>query len=30
MNEIDHFLVFVFYSGDVIVDMDHLYIKIIH
>jgi hypothetical protein len=27
VNEIDHFKVFVFYSGDMIIDVDHLYVK---
>jgi hypothetical protein len=27
MNEIDHFKVFILYSGDVAVDVDHLHIK---
>jgi hypothetical protein len=30
MNEINHFKVFILYSGDVTVDVDHLHIKIIH
>jgi hypothetical protein len=30
MNEIDHFKVFVFYSGDVTADVDHLHVKRIH
>jgi hypothetical protein len=30
MNEIDHFKVFVFCSGDVAADVDHLYVKRIH
>jgi hypothetical protein len=30
MNEIDHFKFFVFYSGDVTTDVDHLHIKRIH
>jgi hypothetical protein len=30
MNEFDHFKVFILYSGDVITDIDHLYIKKIH
>jgi hypothetical protein len=27
MNEIDHFKAYVFYSGDVITDMDHLHVR---
>jgi hypothetical protein len=27
MNEIDHFKVFVLYSGDVAADVDHLHVK---
>jgi hypothetical protein len=27
MNEIDHFYVFIIYSGDVGADVNHLYIK---
>jgi hypothetical protein len=27
MNEIDHFKFFVFYSGDVTTNIDHLYVK---
>jgi hypothetical protein len=27
MNEIDHFYVFIIYSGDVTADVNHLYIK---
>jgi hypothetical protein len=30
MNEIDHFKVFVLYSGDVPADVDHLHVKRIH
>jgi hypothetical protein len=30
MNEIDYFKIFVFYSGDVTTDVDHLHIKRIH
>jgi hypothetical protein len=30
MIEINHFIVFVLYSGDIIVDVDNLYVKIIH
>jgi hypothetical protein len=30
MNEMGHFKIFVLYSGDVTVDVDHLYIKRIH
>jgi hypothetical protein len=30
MNEVDHFKVFVLYSGDVVTDMDHLHIKRIY
>jgi hypothetical protein len=30
MNEIDHFRNFIFYSDDVIVDIDHLHIKRIY
>jgi hypothetical protein len=30
MNEIDHFKVFILYSGDVAADVDKLYVKIIH
>jgi hypothetical protein len=30
MNEIDHFKFFVFYSGDVTNDVDHLHFKRIH
>jgi hypothetical protein len=30
MNEIDHFKVFILYSGDVTADVDHLHIKRIH
>jgi hypothetical protein len=30
MNEIDHFKVFILYSGDVANDMDHLHVKRIH
>jgi hypothetical protein len=30
VNEIDHFKVFVVYSGDVVADVDHLYVKRIH
>jgi hypothetical protein len=30
MNAIDHFIVFVLYSDDVAVDVDHLYVKRIH
>jgi hypothetical protein len=30
MNEIDHFKIFVFCSGDVTTDVDHLHIKRIH
>jgi hypothetical protein len=27
MNEIDHFKIFVLCSGDVVPDVDHLYVK---
>jgi hypothetical protein len=27
MNEIDHFKKFILYSGDMTVDVDHLYVK---
>jgi hypothetical protein len=27
MNEIDHFKAYVFYSGDVTTDMDHLHVR---
>jgi hypothetical protein len=27
MNEIDHFKIFVLYSGDVSADVDHLHVK---
>jgi hypothetical protein len=27
MNEIDHFNVFIFYSGDVTAEVDHLHVK---
>jgi hypothetical protein len=27
MNEIDHFKVFVLYSGDVMANVDHLHVK---
>jgi hypothetical protein len=30
MNEIDHFKKIVLCSGDVIADVDHLHVKIIH
>jgi hypothetical protein len=30
MNEIDHFKFFVFYSGNVTNDVDHLHFKRIH
>jgi hypothetical protein len=30
MNKIDHFNFFVLYSGDVIVDVDHLHVKRIY
>jgi hypothetical protein len=30
MNEIDHFKVFIIYSGDVAIDVNHLYVKRIH
>jgi hypothetical protein len=30
MNEIDHFKIFVFCSGDVVADVDHLHIKRIY
>jgi hypothetical protein len=30
MNEIDYFKVFVLCSGDVVADVDHLHVKIIH
>jgi hypothetical protein len=30
MNEIDHFKKIVLYSGDVVADMDHLYVKRIY
>jgi hypothetical protein len=30
MNEIDHFIFFVFCSNDVIADVDHLHVKRIH
>jgi hypothetical protein len=30
MNEIDYFKVFVFCSGDVAADVDHLHVKRIH
>jgi hypothetical protein len=30
MNEIDHFKVLVFCSGDVATDVDHLHVKRIH
>jgi hypothetical protein len=30
MNEVDHFKNFVLYSGDVIADVDHLYVKRIY
>jgi hypothetical protein len=30
MNEIDHFNIFVFYSGGVVVDVDHLLIFLGH
>jgi hypothetical protein len=30
MNEIDHFKKFVLYSGDVVADVDHLYVKRIY
>jgi hypothetical protein len=30
MNEIDNFNVFVFCSGDVTADVDHLHVKRIH
>jgi hypothetical protein len=30
MNEIDHFKVFILYSGDVAADVDYLYVKKFH
>jgi hypothetical protein len=30
MNEIDHFNIFVLYSGDVMTDVDHLHVKRIY
>jgi hypothetical protein len=30
MNEIDHFKLFILYSGDVEADVEHLHVKIIH
>jgi hypothetical protein len=30
MNEIDHFKVFILYSGDVATNVDHLHVKRIH
>jgi hypothetical protein len=30
MNEIDHFKVFIIYSGDVTIDVNQLYVKRIH
>jgi hypothetical protein len=30
MNKINHFKVFVLYSGDMVPDVDHLYVKKIH
>jgi hypothetical protein len=30
MNEINHFKVFILYSGDVTADMDHLHVKKFH
>jgi hypothetical protein len=30
MNEIDHFKVFIFYSGDMAADVDDLHVKRIH
>jgi hypothetical protein len=30
MNEIDHFNFFVLYSGDMVANVDHLYVKRIH
>ncbi len=30
MNKIDHFKVFILYSGDVAADVDHLHVKRIY
>jgi hypothetical protein len=30
MNEIDHFKFFILYNGNMIVDVDHLHVKIIY
>jgi hypothetical protein len=30
MNEIDHFKVFMLYSGNMTTDMNHLHVKRIH
>jgi hypothetical protein len=30
MNEIDHFKVFILYSGNMTTDMNHLHVKRIH
>jgi hypothetical protein len=30
MSEVNHFIVFVLYSGDMVVDVDNLYVKRIH
>jgi hypothetical protein len=30
MNEIDHFNIFILYSGDVAADVEHLHVKKIH
>jgi hypothetical protein len=30
MNKINHFKIFVLYSGDMVPDVDHLYVKKIH
>jgi hypothetical protein len=30
MNEIDHFKIFVLYSGDVAADVDYLHVKKFH